>query len=153
MTNSITQTHYELWQSWCYDHFPGEHVPVSDHHFIEEPFPNVKSELLLRWLHFISSCPITGYHRGDQYCPLCCSSRGSCKLQDHPSAFFKLNKTPRKSCPTDLHKWSFLKGTWKNLSWLTQCSWSYPMSGKLLENISSLSNTVSLWLQKTFCSF
>lgn len=39
------QTLLEFWQAWCCDHFPGEPVPVPDHHPSEEPFPNVQSEL------------------------------------------------------------------------------------------------------------
>ncbi|KAK4807107.1 hypothetical protein QYF61_018448 [Mycteria americana] len=50
-------------KAWCRDHFPGEPVPVTDHPLSEEPFPNVQSELPLRQLHSISSCPIAGHQR------------------------------------------------------------------------------------------
>ncbi|KAK4807096.1 hypothetical protein QYF61_018437 [Mycteria americana] len=57
MTKSVIQTLLELRQAWCCDHFPGEPVPVTNHPLSEEPFPNVQSELPLRQLHSISSCP------------------------------------------------------------------------------------------------
>lgn len=38
---SIVQMLLEIQQAWCCDCFPGETVPVPNHHLGEEPFPNI----------------------------------------------------------------------------------------------------------------
>lgn len=47
------QTHLELWQAWCRDHFPGETVPVTNHPLREELFSNAQSELELTYLEML----------------------------------------------------------------------------------------------------
>jgi len=63
MTKSVIQTPLELRQAWCLDNFPGERVPMTDHHLNEEPFPNVQSQLPLTQLHSISLRPVAGHER------------------------------------------------------------------------------------------
>lgn len=56
MMKGIVQTLLKIWQTWCPDRFPGEHVPGTDHPVSEEPFPNVQSTSLNSFLQFIP-CP------------------------------------------------------------------------------------------------
>lgn len=65
----IVQTPLEPRQPWYHDHFPREPAAMTDHPPSEEPFPDVPSELPLKQIDFISSCPITRL-RGIIYSPL-----------------------------------------------------------------------------------
>lgn len=95
ITKSIVHMLLQLWQPWCHDHLPGEHIPVTNH-------------LLRKWRTF-SQCAIwtspdaDSFHfhvsyqwspeRRDCHLPFPYSPWRSCRLQwDHLSVFSKLNK-------------------------------------------------------------
>lgn len=58
MTMILDQMLLGTRQAWCFHHFPGEPVPVTDHPLHEEPFPEVQSKLSLMQLYSISSSSI-----------------------------------------------------------------------------------------------
>lgn len=55
----------KLWQSWCYNLFPGETVPVPSHSLLEEAFPNTQPKPPLTWPHAVP-CSLVTDQRGDQ---------------------------------------------------------------------------------------
>ncbi|KAK4810753.1 hypothetical protein QYF61_007727 [Mycteria americana] len=57
----LIQTSFKYLQGWRLNHFPGQPVPMLDHPFSEEKFPNIQSKPPLAQLEAISSCPITCY--------------------------------------------------------------------------------------------
>jgi len=52
---------FEHLQGWGLHHFPGQSVPMSDHSFSKEIFPNIQSEPPLTQLEAIAFRPITSY--------------------------------------------------------------------------------------------
>ncbi|KAK4830127.1 LOW QUALITY PROTEIN: hypothetical protein QYF61_008554 [Mycteria americana] len=52
---------FKYLQGWGHNHFPGQPVPMLDHPFGEEIFPNIQSKPPLAQLEAISSRPITCY--------------------------------------------------------------------------------------------
>ncbi|KAK4831896.1 hypothetical protein QYF61_020043 [Mycteria americana] len=57
----LIQTPSKYFQGWRLNHFPGQPVPMLDHPFSEEKFPNIQSKPPLVLLEAISSRPITCY--------------------------------------------------------------------------------------------
>jgi len=52
-------TFFEHLHGWGLNHFPGQPVPMPDHSFSKEIFPNIQSKCPLVQLEAISSHPIT----------------------------------------------------------------------------------------------
>ncbi|KAK4831894.1 hypothetical protein QYF61_020041 [Mycteria americana] len=57
----LIQTPSKYFQGWRLNHFPGQPVPMLDHPFSEEKFPNIQSKPPLVLLEAISSRPIACY--------------------------------------------------------------------------------------------
>ena len=54
-------TVFELLQGWGLHHCPGQPVPMSDHSFSKEIFPNIQSKPPLMQLEAIASRPVASY--------------------------------------------------------------------------------------------
>ncbi|KAK4824091.1 hypothetical protein QYF61_010602 [Mycteria americana] len=63
--NHVPQHHiytsFKYLQRWSLNHFPQQTVPMLDHHFSKETFPNIQSKPPLARVEAISSHPITRY--------------------------------------------------------------------------------------------
>ncbi|KAK4810580.1 hypothetical protein QYF61_007317, partial [Mycteria americana] len=54
-------TAFKYLQGWRLNHFPGQPLPMLDHPFSKEIFPNIQSKPPLAQLEAVSSCPIACY--------------------------------------------------------------------------------------------
>jgi len=52
---------FEHFQGWSFNHLPGQPVPMPDHSFSKEIFPNIQSKPPLTQLEATASCPIASY--------------------------------------------------------------------------------------------
>jgi len=82
---------FEPLHGWGLNHCPGQPVPMPDHSFSKEIFPNIKPKPPLTQPEAISSRPIAGY-LGDQHPPHYTLLAGSCRERyGLPSASSRLN--------------------------------------------------------------
>jgi len=76
-------TFFEPLQGWGLPHCPGQPVPMPDHSFSEEIFPNIQSEPPLTQLEAIASRPVTGY-LGEEINSLLTTISDSCRRVVRP---------------------------------------------------------------------